>query len=381
MPAYDIQPARTKADRKAFLAVPRRVLADDANYVPPLAMEEIKKLKPGKHPFYGHGEAAFWIARDVNGEAVGRISAQVNSLHQKTHDKDEGHFGALIAIDDAGLYGALLAKAEAWLSERGVAAAIGPANLSVNEEFGLLIDGFDRPPMMLMGHDPAWSGAHIETAGYEKAKDLIAYAYDPTGGPPARLKAFAAKFDAIPGARIRTFDKRRFSSDLEAVLAVFNDAWADNWGAIPMTRQEIDGMAHAFKQLADYGLIFIVEIEGEAVGMAVSLPNINEALAGLDGARSPLALAKFLWRLKVRGPSTARVLLMGVIKRVQADLALGPLVGMALVNALVEAHRAKGYQMLELSWILEDNTPMRRLAEVGGATPYKTYRVFRKALR
>ena len=355
-------------------------MANDPNYIAPIQMEEAKKLKPGKHPFYGHGKAEFWVAFDEAGAPVGRISAQINRLHQDKHGAAEGHFGGIVGIDDASLYRALFDVAEIWLWQEGAKTALGPANLSINEEFGLLIDGGDSPPMMLMGHDPAWSAAHVEAAGYAKAKDLIAYAYNPSNGPPARLKAFAKKFDTIPGARIRQFDKRNFDADLEAILAVFNDAWADNWGATPMTPEEIAGMAHAFKQLADYGLIFVVEIDGAAVGMAVSLPNINEALAGLDGARTPLALGRFLWRLKVKGVSTARVLLMGVVKRVQADMALGPLVGMALVNALVEAHRDKGYRMLELSWILEDNQPMRRLAEVGGAEAYKTYRVYRKAL-
>lgn len=378
MAEFEIVPVEDRRTRKAFLAAPGRIMADDPNFITPLAMEASKKLDSKAHPFYGHGAAAFWVALDKAGGPVGRISAQINPLHQQKHGAAEGHFGMIVGEDDPHLFQALFGTAEDWLKAMGAASATGPANLSINEEIGLLVDGFDTPPMLLMGHDPPWAGRHIEAAGYAKTKDLIAYAYDPRNGPPARLTAFAKKFGEIPGASIRTFNKRNFEQDLEAVLRIFNDAWAANWGAIRMTDAEMDATAHAFKALADYGLIFIAEIDGKPVGMAASLPNVNEALAGLNGAPGPVDLARFLWRLKIKGVRSARVLLMGVAKSLQTDLAVGPAVGMALVNALVEAHREKGYERMELSWILEDNMPMRRIAEFGGAEPYKTYRVYRK---
>ena len=380
MPGYRIHPVDDAKTRRAFLAAPGTILQDDPNFIAPLTMDAKHKLQPAKHPFYGHGEAAFWVALDDNGRPIGRISAQINRRHQARYGKGDGHFGCIAGGDDPALYQALLHTAEAWLKERGCNLAIGPASLSVNEEFGLLVDGFDTPPMLLMGHDPVWAGQHIEAAGYTKAKDLIAYRYDPRQGAPRRVSAFAKKLGDIEGAGIRTFNKRAFDDDLAAILTVFNDAWSENWGYVPMSDKEIKALADAFKMIADYGLIFIVEIDGRPVGMAASLPNVNEALEGLAGAGSPMALAKFLWRLKVRKPKTARVLLMGVVKDVQADLALGPVVSMALVNALAEGHAARGYEAMELSWILEDNMPMRRIAESGGAEAYKTYRVYQKAL-
>lgn len=380
MPAWRILSVKDAPTRKAFLAAPGHVLRDDPNFVAPLTMDAKHRLQPSKHPFYGHGEAAFWVALDANDTPVGRISAQINQRHQARHGKADGHFGCITAIDDGALFQELLHTAEHWLKERGCNLAIGPASLSVNEEFGLLVDGFDTPPMLLMGHDPTWAGAHIEAAGYTKAKDLIASYYDPRQGLPRRVSAFASKLKEVPDARLRTFDKQNFDQDLAAVLAVFNDAWSENWGYVPMSEAEIKGLADAFKMIADYGLIFIVEIAGRPVGMAASLPNVNEALAGLNGATSPIAFLKFLWRLKVRKPKSARVLLMGVVKDIQADLALGPVVSMTLVNALAEGHAARGYTAMELSWILEDNLPMRRIAESGGAEPYKTYRVYQKAL-
>ena len=146
--------------------------------------------------------------------------------------------------------------------------------------------------MLLMGYDPPWAAARLEAAGYAKAQDVVAYAYDPSNGAPPALQAFAAKFAAVPGARIRAFDKSDFDQDLARILAIFNDAWSENWGFVPMSDAEIAAMAHAFRQIADYGLIFIAEIDRRAVGMAVGLPNVNEALAGLDGAGGPVGVAR-----------------------------------------------------------------------------------------
>ncbi len=380
MADYRILPVEDRKTRRAFLAAPAAVMADDPMFVAPLALEDAHKLDPAKHPFYEHGKAAFWVALDGAGQPVGRISAQINFSHQSRHGARDGHFGCIVGRDDPALFADLLHTAEAWLRAEGADCSIGPASLSVNEEIGLLVDGFETPPMLLMGHDPAWAGPHLETAGYAKAQDLIAYIYDPSEGPPARLAAFAAKFKDIPGARLRTFDKRAFAPDLAAILGVFNDAWADNWGYVPMSPREIKAMADAFRQIADYGLIFIAEIDGKPVGMAASLPNVNEALRGLNGAGSVLGLIRFLWRLKVRRLTSARVLLMGVVKAAQADLALGSVVGMALVDGLARGHQARGYRKMELSWVLEGNLPMRRIAEFGGAKAYKTYRVYRKDL-
>lgn len=380
MKRFSVLPVADRKTKRAFLETPSVVMKGDPAFVPPLKMEAAQRLDPKKHPFYGHGEAAFWVALDENGDPVGRISAQINRRHQERHGAGEGHFGCLAAIDEGSVFNELFAPAESWLKERGATAAMGPASLSINEEIGLLVEGFETPPMLLMGHDAPWTGGHVEANGYAKATDLIAYRYDPTSGPPARLSSFAKKFEEIEGARIRTFDKSRFDEDLACILEVFNDAWAENWGFVPMSDAEIKAMAHAFKMLADYGLIFIAEIDGAPVGMAASLPNVNEALADLNGAGSPIGLLRLLWRIKVRGLTSARVLLMGVARKLQADLALGPVVGMALVDALVRAHAAKGYRQMELSWVLEDNTPMRRIAEFGGAEAYKTYRVYRKDL-
>lgn len=381
MAAFQILPVADRRTRRAFLKAPGRVMKGDPNYIAPFVFDAAHRLDPKAHPFFEHGEAGFWVALDASGAPVGRISAQINRSHQALHGARDGHFGSLAGIDDPALFDGLLGTAEGWLRAKGADCAIGPASLSVNEEFGLLVEGFDTPPMLLMGHDPPWAGRFLEAAGYEKAQDLVAYAYDPGAGPPARLAAFAAKFNEIPGARLRTFDKSRFDEDLAAILKVFNDAWSENWGYVPMSEAEISAMAKAFRQIADYGLIFLAEIDGAPVGMAVSLPNVNEALAGLDGAGGPLAIARFVWRLKISGVKSARVLLMGVAKAAQADLAVGAAVSMALVNALVEAHKAKGYRRLELSWILDDNWPMRRIAEAGGAEVYKTYRLYRKDLK
>jgi hypothetical protein len=372
-----ILPVVSRREQKAFLEVPAFVMSGDPNFIAPLHMEVAQRLDPKRHPFFANGQAAFWVAIGGNGNPIGRISAQINNSYQTRYGNAEGHFGSIVGIDDADLYKNLLETAEVWLKTNGAVSAVGPFTLSINEESGLLVEGFDTPPMLMMGHDPLWSGDHIKAAGYKPVKDLLAYVYDSSQGPPSRVLSFGKKFKSIEGANIRPFNKRQFKQDLAAILNVFNDAWSENWGYVPMSSGEINSFAHAMRAIADYDLIFIAEIAGRPVGMAVSLPNINEALAGLNGARG-LGILRFLWRLKVGGVKSARVLLMGVTKASQADIALGPVISMALISALAEAHGRKGYERMELSWILDSNAPMRRIAEMGGAKIYKTYRIFRK---
>ncbi|MDE2148313.1 MAG: dATP pyrophosphohydrolase [Gammaproteobacteria bacterium] len=357
-----------------FIKLPMRLHADDPHYVPPLVLERREAFSPRKNPFFHHAEVQFWLAcRD--GRDVGRISAQIDRLARNPAD---GHFGLIAAEDDSSVFAALLSAAEQWLRQRGRRRVLGPFNLSINEETGLLIDGFGSPPMLLMGHDKAYVGPRVEAQGYAKAKDVIAYLYDMDHDLPLSARTLIDR-PRPPELTVRHLDLRRYNEEIVAITSVFNDAWAGNWGFVPLTDAEVSHMAKSMKPLLDPELVAIVEMRGEPVGFGITLPNLNEAIADLNGRLLPFNWIKLLWRLKVRGTRTARVPLMGV-KRSLAGGLVGSLAPFLIIDAMRKTAKKRGIRQVELSWILEDNLPMRRINESLGGLPYKTYRVYEKTL-
>lgn len=369
----EIIPVRTAAELDRFITLPSRLYANDPAYVAPLVLERQEALSPKKNPYFEHAEAQFWLARR-GGRDVGRISAQVDRL---VTDPEVGHFGMIAAEDDGEVYAALFEAAESWLRARGKRHILGPFNLSINEETGLLVDGFDTPPVMLMGHDPRYSAARIEALGYGKAKDLIAYMYDIDHELP---RAARRKIDSrtAQSLTVRQLDKSRYIEEFDTVTAIFNDAWSQNWGFIAFTPAEIAHMAKSLKMLIDPTCVAIVEMNGEAVGFGIALPNLNELIADFNGRLFPFNWLKLLWRLR-RGARTARVPLMGIRRSFSGSMA-GELAPFLVIDALRKGLQAKGVRQVELSWILEDNKPMRHVIEALGALPYKTYRVYDKRL-
>jgi hypothetical protein len=369
----DIVAVNTSADMDRFIKLPARLLAQDPHHVPPLVLERREALSPKKNPFFEHAQAKFWLARR-DGRDVGRISAQVDRL---APDPDVGHFGMIAAEDDAEVHAALFATAEDWLRQQGRTRAMGPFNLSINEETGLLVDGFDSPPMLLMGHDAPHTRSHLEALGYAKAKDVIAYLYDTRRDvPPAVRRRIDARKPAA--LRVRSLDMTRYREEFDVITAIFNDAWQDNWGFIPFTEAEIAHMAKSMKMLIDPRCVAIVELDGEAVGFGVILPNLNEAIRDFGGRLLPFNWLKLLLRLR-KGTKTGRVPLMGIRRGIAGTLA-GSVAPFLVIDALRQGALAKGMEKLELSWILEDNRAMRHIIESLGAIPYKTYRVFGKTL-
>ncbi|WPB58958.1 dATP pyrophosphohydrolase [Xylophilus sp. GOD-11R] len=373
MNPIEIIPVRTPAELTRFIKLPAQIHAQDPNFVTQLTMERQEALSPKKNPYFAHAETQFWLARR-DGRDVGRISAQIDKLVQ---DPEIGHFGMICAIDDADVFAALFAAAEAWLAARGKTRVIGPFNLSINEETGLLVDGFDTPPMMLMPHDAPYAGARVEAQGYAKAKDLIAYLYDIEHELPAAARRMIGP--RKPAAlTVRNLDTSRYIEEFDTVTAIFNDAWSQNWGFIPFTKAEIAHMAKSLKMFIDPKCVAIVELNGKAVGFGIALPNLNEMIADFGGALFPFNWAKLLLRLK-RGTKTARVPLMGISRSISGELA-GAIAPFLAIDTMRQGLRAKGVKQVELSWILEDNRPMRHIIESLGADPYKTYRVYEKRL-
>jgi hypothetical protein len=366
------------AEDDAFVRLPWAIYRDDPAWIPPLLMERREHLDPRKNPFFETAETRFWLAlRD--GRPVGRISAQVNRAYLEKHRDATGHFGMLEAEDSAETFQALLGAAEDWLRAQGMRRALGPFNLSINEECGLLVDGFEHPPSMLMGHARPYYATRLEALGYRKAKDLICYHYDADRELPPTVAHLLGKTARAERLKVRPLDFSRYEADLATIMDIFNDAWSDNWGFVPMSQAELRHMAKALKPIVRSQSIAIAELDGQPVAMAIGLPNVNEAIADLDGRLLPFGWAKLLWRLKVKTPKSARVPLMGVRKAYHGSL-LGAALAIAVIESIWRAQKAIGVEGGELSWILEDNLPMRRMIEQFGGVAYKTYRVYERGL-
>ena len=378
-PTVEMRPVASRRDLVRFLELPAVLYADDTAWVPPLLFERLRHLDPAHNPFFAHADVALWIA-ERGGQAVGRISAQISRSAQGRDGYDrEGHFGFLEAEDSAETFAALLGTAEAWLRARGAVRSLGPFSLSINDECGLLIDGFETPPFVMMGHARRYYATRVEQQGYAKAKDIVAYSYDLTAEPSPSLKAFMGKVRSLPGVTFRSMHPRRFDQEIAEVVRLFNDAWAGNWGFVAMSDDDLRYLARNIRRLLRPGDVAFGELDGTAVAMAVCLPNINEAIADFGGRLLPLNWLKLLWRLEVAGLKTARLPLMGVARRHQGT-ALGAALMLGVIDRVREWHRADGTRIAELSWILEENRPMRRMIELVGGRPYKNYRIYQKDL-
>jgi hypothetical protein len=375
--ALMVIPVSTPQETERFIRLPMRLNAGDPNYVAPLLMERREALSPKINPFFAHAEVQLWLAVK-GGRDVGRISAQIDALTPDDGKGPVGHFGMIAAEDDPAIFKALFETAEAWLKAHGKTRAIGPFNLSINEEVGLLVDGFDTPPMVMMGHDPRYAGARVEEQGYAKAKDVFAYACTSKAALPPRVKA-AVMRGAPKGVKLRQLDMKRYDEEVATLTEILNDAWKDNWGFTPTTEAETRQLAKAMKPVIDPRLTFFAEIDGESAGFIVYLPNLNEAIAGLNGKLLPFGWAKLLWRLKVKRVKSIRVPLLGVRRKFGHSLR-GQVLVFMMMQAATDAAHDLGYETLEQSWILEDNLPMRRICEAVGSKVYKTYRIYEKSL-
>jgi hypothetical protein len=254
----------------------------------------------------------------------------------------------------------------------------GPFNLNINEEIGLLVDGFDTPPMLLMGHDKPYLAARLEEQGLVKEKDVYAYIYDITTDLPASARRLLNR--PLPAdITVRQLDFKRYNEEIRTVTDIFNDAWRDNWGFVPLNEIETDFLAKSLKPLLIPRLTSVVERAGVPVGFLIGLPNLNEAIRDLNGKLLPFGWAKMLYRLKLAGVKSARVPLMGIRRSVTHDV-ISSLLPFLLIDKVRTEAVKMGYKQVELSWILEDNMPMRRMNESLGGVAYKTYRIYDRAL-
>lgn len=372
-----VRPVSGKADLKAFLDLPFGLYRQDPHWVAPLYLERLEHLDPRKNPYFRHAEVALFLA--FRGERpVGRITAQACRLRAERFADGTGQFGFLEAEDDPAVFAALFEAASSWLAARGMSRMQGPFNFSINDEMGLLVEGFNTPPSMMMGHALPYYATRLEELGFTKAKDVIAYDFEDPGHIPRTLKAAYDRALANPDIRVRPLDKKRLMRELEIIVAIANDAWSENWGFVPWTQEEMTALGNNLKLLVTGDYIAIAEYKGEPAAMAVSLPNINDWIRGLDGRLLPFGWAKLAWNLMARPPRSVRMPLMGVRKAFHGT-AMGGVLGMAALARVRSYHVSRGTMRGELSWILEDNMRMRRMIETFGGKAYKTYRIYEKA--
>jgi GNAT superfamily N-acetyltransferase len=364
-----------RATLNDFIRLPWSIYRDDPVWVPPLLFERRRHLSPS-NPYFEHARCRFWIVYRGS-KAVGRISAQVDELHLQRYQDGTGFFGMLEAEDDFDVFRVLMKTAETWLRDQGMRRICGPFNLSINQECGLLVDGFETPPVIMMGHAPLYYGTRLEEQQYSKMKDLLAYLLNIDYRLPPAMQAIIRRNKK----RIRTRQARysQPEEELQIIRDIYEDAWSQNWGFIPFTEKEFRDMGRDLKQLVPADFVQIAEINGQPVAMIIGFPDINEAIRDLNGRLLPFGWLKLLWRLKVRFPKTTRVALMGVRKEFQKSR-LGAALALIIIEALRTHGRRHGVQQADISWILEDNMGMRNIVENIGAKIYKTYRIYGKAL-
>ncbi|MDW3094320.1 MAG: GNAT family N-acetyltransferase [Gammaproteobacteria bacterium] len=364
-----------RASIKKFIIVPWDIYKDDPNWVPPLIKERLDLLSP-KHPYFEHAQARFWIAYHGS-SAVGRISAQIDQMKSINDHESVGYFGMFECIDDTSIAGELFAEAERWIAAHQCALIRGPFSLSINQECGLLIEGFDTPPYIMMGHAKPYYQELLMNHEYRKAKDLYAWHNQSEFTDPPAMERLVERYqDRIV---MRDVNKKQVDRDINILMEVFNDSWANNWGFIPFTANEFIHLGKEMLRLIPASHFKIAELDGEPVGMIAGLPNFNQIIKDLNGKLLFSGVFKFLWRLKFSPPTTGRVALLGIKQEYQNQL-VGSALAFMLISKIKEVAYETGVTEHEMSWVLEDNKRLNKILESLGASRYKTYRIFEKRL-
>jgi hypothetical protein len=370
----------TAADRARFIELPYRLYASDPNFVPPLRSEMQALLGGIKgNPWFEHGRAKLWMVLR-GGAVVGRISAQVDNLVLEHISPGLGHWGMFECIDDTDVANLLIETAEDWLRGEGMTAAQGPFSLSIWDEPGLLVEGFDRPPTVMMGHHLPYYQRLIEARGYHGVKDLHTWGLRVDRPFPEIVQRIVAASERNSRLVTRKVDKSRFAEEAALILDILNDAWSTNWGFVPLTPAEVAHVGKKLKPIVFEDLIRIAEYDGVPVGFMISLPDINELTRDLDGRLFPFGWAKLLWRLRKPKVKTVRVPLMGIRKTLQGHRIASLMAFQMIEYIRRDAIEHYGATEGEIGWILDDNGPMRSIADAIESKVTRTYRVYEKAL-
>ncbi|MEK7348669.1 MAG: GNAT family N-acetyltransferase [Candidatus Eisenbacteria bacterium] len=367
----DVVPVEGPRDLAHFVEFPLDVYRGRTHWVAPLLSDEKARLTPGKNPFFEHGQAAYFLARD-GGRIVGRIAASTDRNHDAIHDERQGAFGFFEARS-AEATAALLAAAESWARGAGATIMRGPLSFTTNDECGLLIEGFDRPQPLLMPYNPPEYGGWIEAAGYRKAKDLFSFTLAGPYTPSPTFQRISEMARRRSGVVTRPIDMKHFDQELARVKELYNGAWEKNWGFVPMTDAEIDHMAKQLKPAVVPEFIRFAEVEGRPVAFLLYVPDVNLALKAVRGRLLPFGIFHLLLGLpRIR---EGRLMALGVLPEFRRT-GLAP----ALVTELGEVLNRKGYRLSTIGWTLEDNDAVNNLTLGYGCTQSAVHRIYAKPL-
>ena len=365
--------ATTKKERKQFIDFPYKHYSEDENWIPPLKMEQKKLIDTENNPFYNNGDIALFLA-EQDGELCGRIAAIQDRRYNEHHNNKTGFFGFFECINDQSVANLLFKVAGDWLEQRGHTDILGPANPSMMDEIGILVDGFEYEPSFMMPYHKPYYANLISNAGLKKEMDMYAFRVTQASVTLDRIyRAEEIVRRRLPKLKIREIDTKNLDQEVEIVRNIFNQAWSQNWGFIPLSKEELEELAKDLKLILDPKVAHVAEVDGEPVAFSIALPDLNQALKHTDGTLFPTGIFKLLWHR--RNINQIRTALMGVIPKYQGKGIDALLHKEAIING-----REVGYNSSELSWVLESNKNMIRVAEKIGASIEKTYRMYTKEL-
>lgn len=376
MSCLDIVPVEGRKSFRQFVDFSWHHYRSDPNWVPPLRFEIETRLNPKKNPFFQHAEMQLYLAQ-CRGEVVGRIAAIIDHRHEQYHQDGAGFFGFFETVNDRSVAEALINRAAGWLFRRGKKSIRGPANPSLNDEAGLLVKGFELPPMIFMTYNPPYYVSLIEGMGFRNVQDLYAYKISAMAEAPEKLVQHAEKIKASNRITIRNLNLKDIRGEAEKIMEVYNQAWIDNWGFVPLTDAELENHIELFRipfvrrKLAPF--VFFAEVEGNPIAFALTLPNFNELFRKINGRLFPFGIFWFI--LGLNRIETARVYALGVKPQYRMT-GIAPLFYVEILHT----GRRLGYRWGEMSWIVESNRPMNKAIRVMGGELYKTYRMYEKDL-
>jgi hypothetical protein len=372
----EVVPADGKDARDQFLRLPWRLYAGMSNWVPNPLLLQRDAIDQGKNPFFEHGTAQLFLAlRD--GRPAGRISAQVDQRHVDYYKEQTGFFGFFECEDDPEACRALFRAAEGWLREQHMQRVRGPLSFSMDEECGVMIEGFEQPAMITMPQSLPYYPRLLEGQGFDKAMDLLAYRWE-VKEPPARTREAIERTRAVPGLKLRRINMLRLQREVDIMLDIYQEAWSGNWGYVPVSRRAATKLASDLRLIADPRIVIMAEKDGEPAGFVAALPNLYEATRDFQGFLNPVNMVKLLWRLKVRGVESGRIFIFGVKSRFRTRELVG--LPFLLLDELYRSALTRRYKWCEESWVLENNGPLNAMMPHWDARVYKRFRIYEKTL-